>query len=177
MTATKWFDRKFDFSAIQPDFPGVIERLRGTPLRLQHRLKEIPADLLRDQVSGQWSILEQVGHLGDLEPLWQGRLQDILDGEKFLRPADLTNRLTHEAGHNDFSPDLLLEHFRQLRHSTMEQLAGVRPEHLSLTALHPRLKTPMRIVDLFYFVAEHDDHHLAQISAIWQTLERDRLRS
>jgi|GEM_PF-4393916 len=31
------------------------------------------------------------------------------------------------------------------------------------TALHPRLKTPMRIVDLAYFVAEHDDHHLSRI--------------
>jgi hypothetical protein len=30
-------------------------------------------------------------------------------------------------------------------------------------ALHPRLKTPMRLVDHLYFVAEHDDHHLAYI--------------
>jgi hypothetical protein len=28
---------------------------------------------------------------------------------------------------------------------------------------HPRLKTPMRLVDHLYFVAEHDDHHLARI--------------
>jgi len=33
-------------------------------------------------------------------------------------------------------------------------------------ALHPRLKTPMRTMDLFLFVAEHDDHHLAQISKL-----------
>jgi len=33
-------------------------------------------------------------------------------------------------------------------------------------ALHPRLKTPMRTMDLFLFVAEHDDHHLAKISEI-----------
>jgi hypothetical protein len=28
---------------------------------------------------------------------------------------------------------------------------------------HPRLKVPMRLVDHLYFVAEHDDHHLARI--------------
>jgi hypothetical protein len=28
---------------------------------------------------------------------------------------------------------------------------------------HPRLKTPMRLADHLYFVAEHDDHHLARI--------------
>jgi len=31
------------------------------------------------------------------------------------------------------------------------------------TIPHPRLKTPMRLVDHLYFVAEHDDHHLARI--------------
>ena len=34
------------------------------------------------------------------------------------------------------------------------------------TALHPRLKQPMRLMDLFLFVADHDDHHLAKISAL-----------
>jgi hypothetical protein len=29
------------------------------------------------------------------------------------------------------------------------------------TLLRPRLKTPMRLVDHLFFVAEHDDHHLA----------------
>jgi hypothetical protein len=31
------------------------------------------------------------------------------------------------------------------------------------------LKTPMRLVDHLYFVAEHDDHHLA---GIWELLNR-----
>jgi hypothetical protein len=29
--------------------------------------------------------------------------------------------------------------------------------------MHPRLKQPMRLVDHLFFVAEHDDHHLALI--------------
>jgi hypothetical protein len=43
-----------------------------------------------------------------------------------------------------------------------------RPSHgrtwqtTSLRAIpHPHLKTPMRLVDHLYFVAEHDDHRLA----------------
>jgi hypothetical protein len=38
----------------------------------------------------------------------------------------------------------------------MERVAG-------RTMLHPRLKQTMRLVDHLYFVAEHDDHHLAHI--------------
>ena len=34
---------------------------------------------------------------------------------------------------------------------------------LERAARHPRLGTPMRVVDLAYFVAEHDDHHLARL--------------
>jgi hypothetical protein len=32
--------------------------------------------------------------------------------------------------------------------------------------LHPRLKMPMRAIDHLYFVAEHDDHHLAHIERL-----------
>jgi hypothetical protein len=42
-------------------------------------------------------------------------------------------------------------------------LLDLQDDQLLGTALHPGLKTPMRIIDLAYFVAEHDDHHLASI--------------
>jgi hypothetical protein len=38
------------------------------------------------------------------------------------------------------------------------------PAAFSRTALHPRLGTPMRLLDHVLFIAEHDDHHLARIS-------------
>jgi hypothetical protein len=41
-----------------------------------------------------------------------------------------------------------------------------------MSALHPRLKTPMRIIDLFLFVAEHDDHHLARITELARLIKR-----
>ena len=39
-------------------------------------------------------------------------------------------------------------------------------KQIFLSALHPRLKTPMRTMDHFLFVAEHDDHHLVTIKAL-----------
>ena len=45
----------------------------------------------------------------------------------------------------------------------LEQLTE---EQIFLSALHPRLKTPMRTIDLFLFVADHDDHHLARITEL-----------
>jgi uncharacterized damage-inducible protein DinB len=37
---------------------------------------------------------------------------------------------------------------------------------LGLESVHPRLQQPMRLIDSLYFVAEHDDHHIAAISGL-----------
>ena len=87
-----------------------------------------------------------------------------------LRPANLQNRKTHEAGHNERSVDELLAVFRRDRLATVARLEELSTEELEVKALHPRLQQPMSVVDLFFFVAEHDDHHFVQITALARTL-------
>ena len=166
MEQTRWFDRKFEFEIDENIFPSIIERLRGTPTRVEEKMRQYPASLLEDKSEGKWSIKEHIGHLIDLEPLWQGRLQDIINGEEFLRPTDLENRKTDEANHNAQSLKSLLQKFRAIREKTLFELERLDESTIFKTALHPRLKTPMRTMDLFLFVAEHDDHHLVSIQNI-----------
>ena len=169
MERTKWFDRKFDFGFTQNIFPSVIERLRGTPVRLEEKLKNISNDLANAKLNGDWSVKENIGHLIDLEPLWMGRLEDILNEKTDLRPADLTNAKTNEANHNDRSVKQLLDEFRSVRAMTTKKIELLSVEQIYMSALHPRLKTPMRTMDHFLFVAEHDDHHLVTIHNLIQT--------
>ena len=171
MKKVKWFDRSFNFDTEQNIFPSLIERLRGTPARFEEKFKSIPADILETKVDNTWSIKENIGHLTDLEPLWQGRLEDIINGEKELRPTDLANRKTDLANHNTKSLEELLNSFRQIRAETVSMLENLDEEIIFRSALHPRLKTPMRTMDLFLFVAEHDDHHLARITELYKLLE------
>ncbi len=146
--------------------PSLIERLEGTPIRLEEKIRRIkPSDLII-KPNGKWSILEQIGHLADVEPLWQGRLDDILSGQKEMRPVDLNNTKTAEANHNQKLPTELLLSFRTLRKMTLKKLLDLTDEDVFKFSLHPRLQTPMRTIDLFTFVAEHDDHHLAKITEI-----------
>jgi uncharacterized damage-inducible protein DinB len=166
MGQVNWFDRKFDFSGNQNIMPSVIERLEGTPVRIAEKLKHIDPSLYTIKMSDTWSILEHIGHLTDLEPLWVGRLEDILAGETDLRPTDLTNRQTTEANHNSKSPSTLLAEFTSIRRATVDKLNSLNDDDVFKSALHPRLKTPMKTIDLFTFVAEHDDHHLAKITEI-----------
>ena len=166
MKRTNWFDRKFDFSSEQNVFPSIIERLRGTPARLEEKMRSIRAEILDLKPGGAWSIKENIGHLTDLEPLWQGRLEDIINGEEELRPTDLANRKTDEANHNARSLNELLSDFKQTREQTVLMLEKLDEQTIFKSALHPRLKTPMRTMDLFLFVAEHDDHHLVSITEL-----------
>lgn len=170
MKKVKWFERSFDFGTEQNIFPSIIERLKGTPARLDEKFSSIPVDILEVKLDTTWSIKENLGHLTDLESLWQGRLEDIINGEIEMRPTDLANRKTDLANHNARSLEELLHSFRHIRTQTVSVLEKLDEETIFGSALHPRLKTPMRTMDLFLFVAEHDDHHLARITELTKML-------
>ena len=162
----KWFERSFDFAIPISRFPSVLERLRGTPARLEERTSELPPEALTRVHEGRWSVQENVGHLVDLEPLWLRRAQQIFANESELAPTDVANRRTHEANHNARRLSDLLAEFRALRGQFVQLLSTADSSVLVRTAIHPRLRTPMRLIDLAVFVAEHDDHHLAAITEL-----------
>ena len=167
-----WFERKFDFGFPVGKYPDIIERLRGTPGRVEEMIRSYPPAILKRRDGDTWSIQENVGHLLDVEPLWSGRVEDILGGAETMRPADLTNQATHEANHNEASIETLMQSFRATRHELVARLDGLEPEAFGRTSNHPRLNQPMRIVDLCLFAAEHDDYHLARITKLARKFHR-----
>ena len=163
ISISPWFERSFRFDLEPKYFPLVLERLIGTRPRLDALLVGVPAAILIERPGHAWSIQEHVGHLLDLEPLWYGRIGDILAGAAEMRTADLQNRTTWEAGHNECPLAHILEDFSKRRQRLTDRLSALDVEQVSHAARHPRLKAPMRVIDLAFFVAEHDDHHLATI--------------
>lgn len=158
-----WFERKFAFAFPVEIYPNLIVRLRGTPPRLEELLGGLTPEELTRQPHGKWSIQENAGHLLDLEPHWLTRLDDFLAGAETLTAADLTNRKTDQAQHNQRPLEEILAGFRTARQTFVDRLGELSGADFARVALHPRLQTPMRLVDHLYFVAEHDDHHLARI--------------
>jgi hypothetical protein len=168
-----WFERKFDFTFPVEQHPNLCVRLRGTPARLEEILRAADRNaLMRKSVSQsreneKWSAQEHAGHLPDLEPLWMARVNDYLSDsyrtEASLTVADLTNRKTFAAQHNQRSIEEILAEFRSARSKLVSKVEQIDSAIFSRAIPHPRLKIPMRLVDHLYFVAEHDDHHLAHI--------------
>jgi len=162
-----WFERKFAFAFPVDHWPNVSARLRGTPARLEETLRGRPREILIRKPEGKWSAQEHAGHLLDLEALWLARVEDYMAGSQQLTVADLQNRKTDEANHNARPLEQILSEFRAARGRLLTRLTELNASLLSRSTPHPRLKTPMRLVDHLYFVAEHDDHHLARM---WELL-------
>ena len=158
-----WFERKFEFSFPAELYPNLCIRLRGTPARLEELLRGCSREILTKKPQEKWSAQEHAGHLLDLEPLWMARVEDYVAALSELTAADLSNRRTHEANHNSRNMADILTEFRTARLRLVDHLGEFGPSLSARTILHPRLKKPMRLVDHLYFVAEHDDHHLAKI--------------
>jgi uncharacterized damage-inducible protein DinB len=166
-TMAKWIERRFPYAPPTDEFPMIVERMRGTPALLEEKVRDThPASLLTTRIDDAWSIKEHVGHLLDLEPLWSGRLGELLAGAEVLRAADMSNRKTKEADHNSRDVADLLAGFRETRGALVERLDALDGDQVAAASRHPRLDQPMRTIDLCLFVAEHDAHHLALITRI-----------
>jgi uncharacterized damage-inducible protein DinB len=162
-----WFERKFEFSFPAELYPDLCIRLRGTPARLEELTSGCEPRRMVQALAGKWSAQEHAGHLLDLEPLWRARVEDFVAGRSELTAADLTNRRTHEAGHNERALEEILAAFRRARLELLDRLEELDPASVVGAIPHPRLRVPMRLIDHLFFVAEHDDHHLA---IIWEMI-------
>lgn len=166
----KWIERRFLEKPDAGTFPMVVERLAGAPARLEEKVSAVPPDILTRRIGDAWSIQEHVGHLLDLEEIWRVRIEEFRAGKTELTAADMSNRRTYEAGHNERSIAELTEAFRASRSAIVSGLEVTDEPVVLREALHPRLQKSMRLIDLCSFIAEHDDHHLAKMSEAWRAL-------
>lgn len=175
MKRAKWTDRKFTFDFPEGWLADILERLKGTEIRIVYMVNSLSEQECEFKFNNEWSIKEHIGHLSDLEDLHEGRIEDFLERKEILRAADMTNKRTNEANHNTRSKEELIGEFFSKRKSFVDRLESLDEEVQKHTAMHPRLQVPMRPVDVAFFTAEHDDHHLADMRAIVNLLKKSSL--
>lgn len=163
MERTQWVERKFAFEYPEGWIYNILERLRGTEARIRKMTAGISDEILLSKKHGKWSIKEHIGHLADIEDLHIGRLVEFKERKSDLRPADMTNAKTHAADHNSKSLEEVIQEFTRKRAVLLSMFEKMDSETQGFKSMHPRLKMHMRPVDVAFFAAEHDDHHLADI--------------
>ncbi|MBD3381723.1 MAG: DinB family protein [candidate division Zixibacteria bacterium] len=163
MPQMPWLERKFNFDFPHELHPEVMERVRGTYVRLKEMTDKCPADHLTTRLEDRWSIQEIVGHLGDCEQLWDIRIDHILEGREAMQGVDFSKNFTDEANHNASGFEDVMARFKSKRDHFIGRMDQLTTEDFARSAIHPRLNKPMRMVDLCFFIAEHDDFHLARM--------------
>ncbi|MEP6730873.1 MAG: DinB family protein [bacterium] len=158
----RWTTRTFPNGLSVELAPNVHARLSGAVPRVM-MAAQLASAATSMRVEG-WTVAEHIGHLGDLEQLALRRLDDYDANAATLSAADMSNRETHEAGHNGRSLEELASRFTERRSRLLDRLGAYSAADWGRSAMHPRLQQPMRLIDLMVFVAEHDDHHLAEIA-------------
>src|SRR5499426_4100519 len=168
-----WAQRKFSFVHPPWMLADFVERLRGALPRIDALLVGVDDSRAQLQLDGKWSIAQNIGHLSDVEELWQERLEDLKNGRKSYATAVGSRFQVLAERHQQRSVAETLGEFKARRSRLVEAFLQASPELQLSTAFHERLQVPMRLVDCAQFYAEHDDHHLIRIRRLRAMLGLD----
>lgn len=166
MEKLQWSERKFVFGFPAGMLPFFIERLVGTTIRIEQKMRQVPEEVLSHNLDGKWSVKQNIGHLADVDLIVLKRIDEITRGLSTMSPANIPLQRDYNAQ----SVEEILKHFKSGRFKTIEKYTSLSLADASKSSVHPRLQLAMTPVDLAWFDAEHDDHHLVRINEIISTL-------
>lgn len=133
--------------------------LQTTAARFQHLGEALPVDLLAAQpLPGEWSALECMQHLLDIERVFQSRLRAFLAGQDF--PAYDPDKQGTKFASPPQMGDLLAA-FTPLRAESLSLIAGLSAADLTRRARHAELG-PVTLSHLLHEWAGHDLMHTVQ---------------
>ncbi len=161
-----WSKRRFTFGQPHWMLADYVERLRGLAPRVTALVDGVSDDVAHRRHEGTWSIAQNIGHLADVEDLWQQRLEDLGRHRDIYTPAD-PSRFQQAAERHQARP--LVEIIRELDHKRSQLVAAMiaAPRELQMASVfHERLQCRMRLIDCAQFYAEHDDHHLLRVRTL-----------
>ena len=161
----EWFDRQFTFGLPAGLLPFYLERLEGTIARLHQKVKDVDDNVLSEKFNGKWSIKQNIGHLAEVDVVGNKRIDEMVAGTSILSPA-----VFEPQDYNPWPIEKVLVYFEKTRTDNLKKYKDLSEEQLLKASLHPRLKVMMTPVDLAWFDAEHDDHHLVKINDIINTV-------
>jgi hypothetical protein len=157
-----WFERTLEFGKPKEMLPYYLERLDGTIARIERKVDGVSEERLSTQHNGKWSVKQNIGHLGEVDEIANKRIDEMVNGISPLSPAVFEPKQDY----NKMRVSEVIEYFIERRKKNLKKYSMLIEAALMKASLHPRLKVMMTPVDLAWFDAEHDDHHLVKINSI-----------
>jgi DinB superfamily len=166
MYPVPWSQRKFDYGRSLDELPVLLERVQGTTARLSAVLSRQPLQNLHLRVQGKWSVMEHIGHLITLQDRFEPRVDDFELRRDRLSDINLKDQQPIIQGHRLRAVGDVLEEFRLKRLAFAKRVERLHRGALEHVAYHACQDRSMRPMDMLFWIAEHDDHHLASIRGL-----------
>ena len=167
MKSLPWFERNLKFGLPAEMLPYYLERLSGTFIRMEAKVKAVPDEILSTRLNDKWSVKQNIGHLAEVDAIANKRIDEMIACKEVMSPA-----VFEPQDYNPWPISKVLDYFRTARAKNILKYKSLSEEYLLKSSLHPRLKVQMTPIDLAWFDAEHDDHHLVRINEIIFTLTK-----
>lgn len=136
--------------------------LEAFPAVLRQQVQALPDAILRFKPENEWSVIENVGHLIDVEAVWMGRFRQMLAAENPSFPQPNVDELVRQHHYQQKDIAGLLHTFAEMRAESVAFLRGLKPVHLARPGVHP-VRGPVTVANGITILARHDYLHAEQI--------------
>jgi uncharacterized damage-inducible protein DinB len=141
-----------------------LDALAAFPALLKGQVQGLSDDALRFRPSpGEWSIVEIIGHITDVEAVWPGRIRQMLATDNPAL-ARVDNDWVRQRDYQNKQVPALLQTLAERRAEFVELMRPLRAAQLARTGVHPT-RGPLTVAGASAALADHDRQHLAQIVA------------
>ena len=130
--ALPWFERNLKFGYTPDMLPFFLERLQGTIIRLEEKIRGIDEKILSRKLEGKWSIKENIGHLAEVDEVSNKRLTEMTLGVAVLSPA-----VFEPQDYNPWPAGKILDLFKKNRLHNLKKYKTLSGEQLKMSSLHP----------------------------------------
>ena len=148
------------------DFESVIKSLAQTPAQLARALDQLSPEELTLKRADEFSTVENICHLRDLEIEGYGeRIARILQEDEPSLPDFDGARLALERNYNRQDVHAALDAFNQARSANLARARELSPEQLERKATLEGVGE-ITLLRLFEMMEEHDQGHLDEVTIL-----------
>lgn len=140
-----------------------LETMAAFPAALRGQVQPLDDATLRYKPEREWSAIENVGHLIDIEGLWIARFRQMLAAENPALAAIDVDETVRQRDYQHKDLANLLRTHAELRAETIEFIRGLKPLHFERTGIHP-VRGPINLAQAVAILANHDRLHAEQIA-------------
>jgi hypothetical protein len=152
-------------------FKALLNELAAFPAALKTQLQGLSDAALRFQPTpDDWSIIEIIGHLTEVDAVWPGRVRQMLSTDN-PQLVSVDNTVVRQRDYQNKQLNFLLITLAERRAEFIEMLRVINPSQLSRTGQHPTYGQ-INVTGAAAALANHDRSHREQIAARLEAFEQ-----